>query len=367
MAPRYRVALIGRSGHGDYGHALDSAWDYVPEADVVAVADDDPAGLARARRGLNRAAGFLDYREMLETVRPDIVTICPRWVDKHHEMAIAAAERGIHIYMEKPLCGSVREARDIVEICEDRGVKCVVAHPTRFSPMLAIVQKLIAEGAIGEVLEFRARGKEDIRDGRHRSGTADLLILGSHLLHMMAVLGGSPNWCFGHVQLRDRPVGPADGSDRWEGARIVAGDTVSAVFGMKGGVTAHFASRRAAGRDPSRYGLQIFGTDGILEILEGPMPPVHYLDDPAWSPGRSGKQWRPVSSAGIGVPEPLTQPQFQARHYCAVRELLDAIAHHRRPIGDAREVGLAVAMIEAVFESHRRERPVPIRGLGAAV
>ena len=44
MNKKYRVAIIGRTGHGDYGHDLDQAWRDVPDAQVVAVADDDKDG-----------------------------------------------------------------------------------------------------------------------------------------------------------------------------------------------------------------------------------------------------------------------------------------------------------------------------------
>ncbi len=47
---KYRVAIIGRTRQGDYGHGLDIVWNDVPQAQVVAVADPDPKGLAAAAR-----------------------------------------------------------------------------------------------------------------------------------------------------------------------------------------------------------------------------------------------------------------------------------------------------------------------------
>ena len=43
-AKRYRAAVIGHTGHGDYGHGLDVVWADVPGVDLVAVADADPKG-----------------------------------------------------------------------------------------------------------------------------------------------------------------------------------------------------------------------------------------------------------------------------------------------------------------------------------
>ena len=52
MADTFRVAVIGRLGRGDYGHAIDTVWAEVPGTQVVAVADDDRRGLAAAAKRL---------------------------------------------------------------------------------------------------------------------------------------------------------------------------------------------------------------------------------------------------------------------------------------------------------------------------
>lgn len=46
---RYRVAVIGSTGHGDYGHGIDTAFRGLERAEIVAVADDNAAGLRNAR------------------------------------------------------------------------------------------------------------------------------------------------------------------------------------------------------------------------------------------------------------------------------------------------------------------------------
>ena len=52
MPDKYRVAVVGRTGRGDYGHGIDTVWLHVPEVEVVAVADDNADGLAAATRRL---------------------------------------------------------------------------------------------------------------------------------------------------------------------------------------------------------------------------------------------------------------------------------------------------------------------------
>lgn len=355
MSRTYRVAVIGRTGRGNYGHAMDTAWLTVPGTEVVAVADDDKAGLAAATKRLKVDRTYADYRKMLDEGKPDIVAIGPRWIDRHHEMAVAAAERGIHVYMEKPFCRSLQEADEIVTACERTHVKLAVAHPTRYSPKLETIRRLIAEGAIGTLLEYRARGKED-----RRGGGEDLWVLGTHVLDMIRALGGKPRWCFGRVSQNGRPITKKDVVDGAEGIGPLAGDAVNAMYRMPDGSTAYFGSRRQAFGRPSRYGLQIFGSAGVIELLEGPLPSVKYLGDASWSPGRSGKAWQDVSSAGIGKPEPLNAAKYQERHHLAIVDLIEAIEQDRQPLDGVYVARDVTEMILAVFESQRLGKPVTL-------
>lgn len=355
MPAKYGVAVIGHTGRGNYGHGLDTAWLTFPETEIVAVADTDPDGRAQAakRLGVDRAYG--DYRRMLDEVRPDIVAICLRWIDQHRGMAVAAAERGVHIFMEKPFCRTLAEADEIVAACERTHVKLAIAHPTRYSPKLERVRRLIRDGAIGQVLELRGRGKED-----RRGGGEDLWVLGSHIMDQMLALGFNPQWCFASVLQDGQPLRKEHVAEGNEGIGPLAGDAVRAIYGLKEGMTASFQSYRNAMGNPSRYGLQVYGSEGIIEILEGTMPPVHILQDPSWSPGRSGKQWQEVSSAGIGQPEPITGADHDERQHFAIRDLLAAIEQQREPKGNMYEARRATEMIVAVFESQRVGGPVPL-------
>lgn len=119
-----RVAVIGHSGRGDYGHGLDTMWSRLPETELVAVADANEAGLQKAltKLGLKPKQGHLDYQAMLQEIRPDLVAIGARHVDQHRDMAVAAAEAGVKgIYMEKPFCRDLIEADAIVAACDASG------------------------------------------------------------------------------------------------------------------------------------------------------------------------------------------------------------------------------------------------------
>ena len=187
----WRVAVIGHTKRGDYGHGLDVMWQLISQTEITAVADADATGLAAARRRLGGVQGFFDYRKMLAETKMDIVSIAPRYVDQHHAMCLAAIAAGARgIYMEKPFCRTPREADEIVAACTEKNVKLAVAHRNRYHPVLPVIKQLLAGGEIGTLLEIRARGKED-----SRGGAQDLWVLGSHLFNLAGSLAGPPTAC----------------------------------------------------------------------------------------------------------------------------------------------------------------------------
>jgi hypothetical protein len=131
------------------------------------------------------------------------------------------------------------------------------------------------------------------------------------------------------------------------------------MYGMPEGVTAYFSSNRNAAGNPPRFGLQILGSHGVIEILTGYLPSAYFLPDPSWSPGRSGAKWTPISSAGVDKPEPL-RGDGEAGNVAACRDLINAIEQDRLPECSILEGRVTVEMIASVFESHCADTPVKI-------
>lgn len=353
MPAKYRVAVIGHTGRGNYGHGVDTVWHELPSCEIVGVADANEQGLEAAIKRLEAPKGFADYRKMLDDVEPDIVAIGPRWLDQHRDMVLAAAGRRIHIYMEKPLCRTLKEADEMVAACKSNDVKLAVAHQTRYSPKLHVISDMIYDGLIGDVLELRGRGKED-----RRGGGEDLWVLGSHVMNLIHHFGGEANWCMANVLQDGEPVMKEHVAEGAEGIGPLAGDSLTAMYGLDDGVTAYFASTKNAGGGGKRFGLQILGSKGIIEILTGYLPSVSYLPDPNWSPGRSNAKWIPVSSAGPGQAEPLPDGGLHAGNVAACKDLLAAIEEDRQPECSIYEGRTTIEMIAAVFESHRLQARV---------
>ena len=132
MPSTYRVAVIGSTGQGNYGHGLDMVWKNLPQCEVVAVADDHP-DLANAKMRLGVRQGFELPLDAGSRSATDLVSVAPRWTHQHRDMVIAAARAGVKgIYLEKPVCRSLEEADEMLEECRKSQTKVAVAHQTRF-------------------------------------------------------------------------------------------------------------------------------------------------------------------------------------------------------------------------------------------
>lgn len=350
---KYKVAIIGSTGRGDYGHGLDAVWKSMDQCEVVAVADQDEAGRQKAIPRTGAARAYADYREMLDREKPQIVAVCPRWIDQHRDMVLACADHGCHMYMEKPFCRTLGEADEMIRACEMRHLKLAVAHISRYSPQLQVIRQLIQAGEIGDVLEIRARGKEDAR-----GGAEDLWVLGTHVLDLMRAFGGEPESCYATLYHQGQRVTREHVRDGNEGLGPLAGDRVDAMYRFRSGIVGYFSSRKGAGGSPSRFGLRILGSKGVIDHTSGYANPAFLLNDTTWSSSHTTSKWRSISSTGIDQPEPITATGYEGGNPAAAQDLIEAIEQDRQPKCSMYEARGTIEMVLAVFQSHKVAGPV---------
>lgn len=332
VAEQMRVAVIGSSSAGGWGHEIDQLFIGLPGVQVVAAADDTEAGLAAAlkRHGLGPSAGFGDWQKMLEVAKADIVAICSRHIDRHAEMALAATAAGARgIFMEKPFVRTLAEADAVVAACQQADTKLSLALVNRHCPTIAAVSGLIADGRLGQLLELRARGKED-----RRGGGEDLWVLGPHVLDLMTHFGGVPLWCTATVTSKGRPIQAGDLAPGPEGLPPIAGDAITASFGLADGCTGSFASVREAGLKQPNFGLTLLGTQGVLHIRPDHVPQAYFRAAPAWRVNRP-YPWTPIGPQGL-APDLSEQGVDRSAERAswgrlAVADLIDAIESDREP------------------------------------
>ena len=346
---KLRVAVIGHTGRGNYGHGIDTMWKLMPEVEIVAVADADAKGLAAELKKLKVDKGYADYHAMLAEVKPDIVGVGPRHIDQHHAIfmaAIAAGAKGV--YAEKPFCRTLAEADEIIAAADKQGTKLGIAHRNRYHPVMPVVAKLVKDGAIGRLLEFRARGKED-----QRGGSLDLWVLGGHLFNLIHFFGGQPLACSATVLQGGKPATKADIKEGDEGVGPLAGNEVHARFEMECGVPAFFDSVQNAGVKNTGFGIQLIGTEGVIDLRTDAEPTAHILKGSSFRPTSEPRAWIPVTSGGIGVPEPMANIKEVMEHVTAGRDLIAAINEKREPLCSAKDARVTLGMVMGIFESHR--------------
>lgn len=350
----HRVAVIGHTGRGNYGHGLDTVWRKVPGTEIAGVADGNQAGLAEELKklGLPADRGFTDYREMLAEVRPHFVSVAPRHADQHHDMAMAAIEAGAKgLYVEKPFVRTPAEADRVIAACKTHGATIAVAHRNRYHLVLGIIDRLVADGKIGRLLEIRGRGKGD-----RRGGGEDLWVLGTHVLNLVRYFGGPPMTCSA-VMLQDgRRVTKEDVREGAEGLGPLAGNELHARYEMEKGVIATFDSIANDGTKGAGFGLQLVGSEGIVNIQCDRDPLAHLVPGNPFRPTDKPRPWIPITTAGVGKPE--TNRDHVARvhdHTLAVIDLVEATRDpDRMPLCSVHEAAETVEMCCAVFESHRQ-------------
>ena len=367
-----RVAVIGHTGRGNYGHGLDVVWRKVPGVEIVGVADPDKEGLGKAMARLKVDHGYADYRKMLLDTRSEFVSVAPRHPDQHMEMTLAAIEAGVKgIYVEKPFCRTPAEGDRIIEAADREGTKIAVAHRNRYHPALPVVKRLVEDGRIGRLLELQGYGKGD-----RRGGGEDLWVLGGHVFNLFEYFGGRPKACSAIVLQDGKPVTKKDVVEGAENLGLLAGNEIHAKWRLESGLMCSYKTFAHDGSDGEGYSAHLVGTEGTITIRIDGNPLAWLSPGSAANPKSRANERIPITSAGLGKGETRFEDVENVKnHVLPVLDLIDAVDHNRQPLCDAQQGALAVEMICSVFESHQQngafvslppaERGNPLRNLRA--
>lgn len=191
--------------------------------------------------------------EVIEDPEVDVVYVATP-PNSHKKYAIAAAEEGKDVVVEKPMGLAAAEATQMVEACESEGVELFVAYYRRFYPQVQKLQNLLEKGKIGEPVQGYVRisfaPPEDPgwREEPEISGGGWFVDVASHRLDLLTFLLGSVDRAHGVVTSFE------SGNDLEDTV------TLSLKFdsGAQASVQADFYTSRPADE------LYIHGTEGTL-------------------------------------------------------------------------------------------------------
>jgi len=354
----YRIAIIGLGGMGHH-HA--EAAQLEANCELVAGAEID-TGRAKAwgeRFGIK--AIYDDYERMFDEQQPDIVII-PTQAPMHHPPTIAAAQRSIHVFCEKPAALNLIEADEMVETCDRHQVKFAINHIKRASPYNQHALSLIDKGKIGEVVLLKATDK-----GGRKAGNS-LMEMGTHLYDWLRLFGGDVEWTHAHlVQIDGRESTVEDIKHTQEvhphdrDAGLVLGERGYAAFRFKNGIHAEVQFLAQPQTNDNAYGIDIIGTEGRIAVRESVGTTMFIHRGQHQTPAEA---WEPVHLPAEDLDEQGNpRDKVSIRLYLQrlmLRDLIEAIEQARAPFASGRDGRDCLEMIHATWESHRRRTRVDI-------
>lgn len=261
-----RVAIFG-CGSISRGHV--QRFLSLPEVEIVACADPNPAATDAVSQAVERARGtkpacFASPEEALAARAVDAAAIfTPHTL--HFPHAIAALNAGAHVLLEKPMVCSVADAEALVERAREKGKVLAVAYQMRLRPAFQRLRDIIRSGALGELRVVAALLTQDWieritasnrtwRFNPALSGGGELMDSGSHVLDILLwATGLEPEEVFAFMDNRHLEV-----------------DVLSASsLRFRGGVLGTFTiSGDAPGWTSS---LTFTGTEGTLIVRDNTM------------------------------------------------------------------------------------------------
>jgi predicted dehydrogenase len=153
------IGIVGLGWMGQlHSRGYRRLFDHYPDCEAkprLVIAADAVEDRAKESAGIHGYESWTtDWREVVEHPEVEAISIAaPNYL--HREVAIAAAEAGKHIWLEKP-CGRVpAETYEIGKAVEEAGVKSMIGLMYRHVPVVEYAKELIAAGELGEITHFR--------------------------------------------------------------------------------------------------------------------------------------------------------------------------------------------------------------------
>jgi predicted dehydrogenase len=280
------------------------------------------------------------------------VAIGPRWVTDRVAMVTAAAKAGCHIYLEKPLAATLREADAMLAACQQAGVKCALAHQLRAMPPVRRAFADIRSGKYGKVLRIYGQPGDDARGGGE-----ELIVHGTHFFDLMIWLAGPPRWVSAHLAAGDRDVMLADRGAGREPVGPIAGDSAAIMIGFDHGVRGFWNTTADLNKHGTIYGLTIqceqatvcMRTRGEIFVYPGPVI----------EPENAERSWSKVwvedwHFTPEHKPAPLNDYILRGNQPL-VRVLVAAVEQGGEPAASLRDAVWITEIIQGAYASHFAE------------
>lgn len=243
---RSRQARIGVVGAGYWGANL--VRNCAALNVLAAVCDADLHALDTVRSKYPGVQLYCDYETMLRSAKIDAVVIASP-APAHARMALAAIAAGKHVFVEKPLALTVKDAEQVVRAADAANLVLCVGHVLLYHPAVRTMVELIRSGKIGSVRHLRSRR---LSWGRLRA-------------HENVWWSFAPHDCALVYEIfREFPIELASSQSAFVNDGL--SDFAYADFRFSGGASAHI---EVSWLDPDKSSrIDVFGSEGTLTLID---------------------------------------------------------------------------------------------------
>jgi predicted dehydrogenase len=319
------------------------------DAKYAAVCDVDE-GRARAFADAAGVSGvFTDPSQLIDSPEIDMVYVCVPTAG-HRELVLRAAERGKHVFCEKPLATNLADVEEMVAAVEAAGVKTGVGLVLRHSPILTVLKSLTEDPTLGRLMAIIFRDDQFFPIQGHYGSNwrGDKAIVGSgtlleHSIHDVDVL----RWFGGEVK---RVQGGLRNFAGHEGVE----DLALAQIEFEHGALAQLSSIwHSVLSRPSTRRLELFYEKGLFYVDNDFSGPVHYQTHAQNAEVVSEEQVRDRYLAGLGLPADIFRDvlRYSLEDYL----FLKAVEEGRQPFPDFRVALEAHRVVDAIYRSAERD------------
>ena len=366
------------------------AFNSVPNAETIAVCDTSEARLneAKERYHFKDSQLYKDYDTMIDKSGIDAVAIAaPNWL--HVPFAIKAAERGIHVLLQKPVARNLPECDKMIDACRKAKVILMPQMMHIWFPESRVAKRLIDGGAIGEVRQVKqdnvhykfSEDKPWWYGYPEQSGGGALMDIGVHGIYLLKHLLGDFSTVSANLKTYTKEV---------RGLPLKVEDCAALWYKMKNGSTvSHAVSWCAAehGTIYPRFGTEIYGSEGTI-LLHHTMGRLAVLSN-AWDEKQIREATKDIpitlEPTPVGRPRPVTwwinpypkrlnrrrtgtlveydrpQDEYNADIDPMHQYFVECILQKKDPVPSFEEGGRKpLEVIMAAYESHKKRKPITI-------
>lgn len=324
-------------------------------ADVVACYDSFPeSGLRFAQQ--NACTFYVSLADMLADPDVDIVTVCTP-SGAHMEPAVAAANAGKHVIVEKPLEITLKRCDKIIEACDKNGVVCSAIFPSRFHESSKIMKKAVDKGKFGTLAMADAyvkwfRTQEYYDSGQWRGtwaldGGGALMNQAIHSVDLLAWLMGDVESITAHTATLAHE-------------RIEVEDVAVATLRFANGALGTLEASTAAYPGYLKK-IELYGSKGSA-VLEEEDIKIWDFAKPTKADTALLEQMKGRTKTGGGAADPSAIGYHG--HTAQFKDVLKAIKNGTRPAIDGHEGRRSVEIILAVYKAAETGKAVqlPLKG-----